>query len=177
MHPMKRNLLLVNLIGGSAVLGSYVWGFSSIPNAGELLWGGVPAVLRPVYTINMFLAAAGYFFFSTFLLRQIPAATRVGKRPALPVFTVLYTIILAASALWLPLSHQAFSQSSAFYALLVKLDLAIVALSSLGLFYALFKIQPNLPAWHHVMAILGAGLFCVQTVILDAIIWSLYFPV
>jgi hypothetical protein len=175
MHTSKKTLILINILGGLAVLGSYAWGFLTYPNAGEVLWGGVPANLKPLYTASMFLAAAGYFTFSAFILRMQPEATRIVKRQGYPLFNSLYAVILVASALWLPLTILAFGLMSQSITWLVKLDLAAVALASLGLLYALIKVEPHKPAWLHPMAILGCVLFCFQTVILDALIWAINF--
>jgi len=60
----RRNLILINVFGGIAVLASYAWGALGAPDTMGSLWGGVPEGLLPVYTTNMFLAAAGYFAFS-----------------------------------------------------------------------------------------------------------------
>ena len=35
----------------------------------QILWGGVPAGLRPIYTICMFVAAVGYFALAYFVFR------------------------------------------------------------------------------------------------------------
>ena len=57
--PSSRNLLLaLNALGGGAVLWSYVVGLMGDSSVGNALWGGVPETLRPLYTVNMFLAAA-----------------------------------------------------------------------------------------------------------------------
>jgi hypothetical protein len=58
MDAIKRWLIAIILIGGVAVLGSYIWGILAYPDAGQILWGGVPEIIRPFYMVNMFLAAA-----------------------------------------------------------------------------------------------------------------------
>jgi hypothetical protein len=63
LDSKRRSLLALNVIGGTAVLASYVVGLGAVP--GDALWGGVPESLRPLYTVNMFLAAAGYFLFTS----------------------------------------------------------------------------------------------------------------
>jgi hypothetical protein len=67
MDANKRWLIAIILIGGVAVLGSYIGGIQARPDAGQILWGGVPEKTRPLYTVNMFLAAAGYFLFTFFI--------------------------------------------------------------------------------------------------------------
>lgn len=71
MHPKKWLLLLINIIGGAAVLGSYALGILTHPDAGQVLWGDVPESLRALYTANMFLAAIGYFALIYYLLFRV----------------------------------------------------------------------------------------------------------
>jgi hypothetical protein len=177
MRVSKMSLILINVFGGLAVLGSYAWGFITYPNAGELLWGGVPESLRSLYTGSMFLAAGGYFAFSIFILHLDPKETRILKWPGFKAFNVLFTGILIPSAFWLPLTTSAIEKSSQFLACLTRLDLALVAIASLGLLYAIIKVQPQKTSWLHYLAILGSLFFCFQTVILDAIIWVLNFQI
>lgn len=77
LHKAKLALLLINIAGGIAVLGSYVQGFLTHPGSTSALWGNVPAFLLPVYT-RRFAAAAGYLAFTFFILVRLdPDETRV----------------------------------------------------------------------------------------------------
>lgn len=175
MHPSKVSLLLINVLGGLAVLGSYAWGFLSYPNAGNILWGGVPDNLRSLYTISMFLAAAGYFVFSTYILHLSPEDTMIQNQPGYRVFMFAFAGILIPSALWLPLTVLAVGQTNQALVWLVRLDLALVALASIGMFISLLMVKPRKTFWYHRLAILGCVLFCFQTVVLDAIVWAVNF--
>jgi len=42
--------LLVNVIGGVSVLGSYAWGIATHPETAGDLWGSIPASVIPLYT-------------------------------------------------------------------------------------------------------------------------------
>ena len=59
MHPRTLTTVAVNVVGGTAVLGSYWLGLAGDPEAGTKLWGGVPESIRPAYTVSMLLAIAG----------------------------------------------------------------------------------------------------------------------
>src|SRR5512140_1248083 len=108
MHPRKRPMFVINVLGGAAVLGSYAYGLRTNPNALNVLWGGVPASIRPFYTLGMFLAAAGYFAFIYFILFRLdPDQTRVWNRPGFGIFNILFAAILIPSALWMPLTFAA----------------------------------------------------------------------
>ena len=176
MHAKKQWLIIINLIGGIAVLGSYAYGILTHPNAGQILWGGVPQSIRPFYTVGMFLAAAGYFAFSYFILFRLnPQDTQVTSRFGFGLFNALYAAILIPSALWMPLTFLALGQSSLVLLWIVRMVLVVVAIASLGLFAALLKVQPRQPLWAHRIALAGSVAFCIQTVILDAILWGAFF--
>jgi hypothetical protein len=175
MHREKLSLLAITILGGLAVLGSYAWGFLTIPDAGEILWGGVPSGLRPVYTSSMFLAAVGYFTFSAYILHLDPVKTKIPGRGGFWIYNLAYATILVSSALWLPLTILAIGQSSRVILWLVRIDLAIVAAASLGMLYVLINVQPRKTNWLHRLAVLGSIVFCFQTVVLDAIVWAANF--
>ena len=178
MHPKKYLLLIINLFGGAAVLGSYADGIRTHPNATDVLWGGVPASIQPFYTAGMFLAAAGYFAFIFFILFRLnPAVTRLGDRFGFGTFNVLFAAILIPSALWMPLTFTAAEDSSVVLLWVVRLVLAVVGLASLGLLAALLNTQPRQPLWAYRLAVIGCAAFCLQTAVMDMIFWSAYFTV
>ena len=105
MHSSQRVLLAINVVGGAAVLGSYAQGLTTHPGLQNALWGGVPETIQTPYTAWMFVAAAGYFAFSYFLLlRTNPDEVRVAGRFGYYLFSLLYGGILIPSALWMPLT-------------------------------------------------------------------------
>jgi hypothetical protein len=176
MHAKKWLMVAINLLGGSAVLGSYAWGFVTHADAGQALWGGVPAGLRPFYTAGMFLAAAGYFSFTYFLLLRLdPNSTRIFGRFGFGGFNALYAAILIPSALWMPLTFRTLESAGSGWGWTVRIVLAVVGLASLGLFFALWKVKPQQPRWAHRLAVVGSAAFCLQTAVLDAIVWAAFF--
>ena len=176
MRAQKWLMVFINLFGGVAVLGSYVHGFLTHPSAAEVLWGGVPQSIRPFYTAGMFLAAAGYFAFTYFILFRLnPGDTRVYGRFGYGAFNAFYTAILIPSALWMPLTFLAVENSSPALLWTVRLVLAVVGLASLGLLFALLTVKPGRPSWTARLAIVGCAFFCIQTALLDAVIWGSLF--
>lgn len=170
-------MLGINVVGGLAVLGSYAQGLLSHGDAGVALWGGVPDGLRPVYTANMLLAALGYFAFSYRLLfRTDPDEARVGRWRGLGLFNVLYVAILLPSALWMPLTFAMAEQASNLIWAAIRVVLSVVGLGSVGLLAGLLGLWPRQPRWLHWLAVVGAVFFCLQTAVLDALIWPAYFP-
>jgi len=175
LHPRKLQLIALNVLGGLAVLASYAHGLSQ-PDVGAF-WGDVPETLRPIYTISMFGAALGYFPLTAYiLLRLDPSQVRVGPF-GYGVFLVLYGLVLIPSALWMPMTFSMIAEPSSALWLVIRIDLALVALGSIGLLASLLVAEPRDrgPLW--ALAIAGAILFFNQTVVLDAIVWPAYYPV
>lgn len=176
MHGQTLALIALNVVGGAAVLASYAIGLASQSSSGAALWGGVPASLRPYYTVNMLLAAAGYFLFTPYILFRLdPEQVRFAGGLGYGLFIALYALVLIPSALWLPLTQQLIAQPSAWLWALVRADLALVALGSIGLLWALIALGADAPRGLGV-AIAGLVPFCVQTALLDAVIWPALFP-
>jgi hypothetical protein len=147
------------------VLGSYAYGFARWPDAVPLMWGGVPEAIRPLYTVWMFVAAAGYLVVTgLFFARPEPP----------PRANLFYFLVLLGSALWMPATKL--HQDGALAFAWVWLDLFGVALGSLGLLAAVAALAPRPAGWLRALALAGAVGFCVQTVLLDAIVWPLLFP-
>jgi hypothetical protein len=178
MNTKKWLMLFINLLGGGAVIGSYIWGFLTHSNAGQALWGGVPDSIRSFYTAGMVLAATGYFAFTYFILfRLYPNETRVFNRFPFGLFNVLYAAILIPSALWMPLTLFALEGPSLGFVWAVRIVLSMVGLASVALLLALLNVEPRLPRWAHRLAVAGCVGFCLQTTILDAIVWVAFFTV
>lgn len=176
MYPQKRAMLWINLLGGTAVLGSYAFGLMSHPGEGEALWGGVPPELRSVYTTGMLLAAAGYLGFTYFLLVRLdPVEARIERRAAFPAFNGLYLGILVPSALWMPLTWRMIDQPSSALWFGIRLALAIVGLAALGMVIALSLVHPKHPKWAHRLALIGSVALGLHTGMLDALVWPALF--
>ena len=170
----RKNLLRLNLVGGTAVLLSYVLGALDAPATGSV-WGGVPSHLQPIYTANMFVAATGYFHFSHYIYRRMdPAETRLFGRFSYAGFNWIYAAILIPSALWLPLTNAMVENPGPVLWALICASLYSVAIGTIFLFFALLGAKPNDRG--RTWAIAGALGFGLQTVVLDALIWTAYFP-
>ena len=178
MRVEKWLLLIVILVGGICVLGSYGIGYQSQPGAADILWGGVPQSIRSLYTVGMFLAAAGYFLVLYFVLFCLNSTTtRVAGKYGYSIFIIIFAAILIPSALWMPLTSLAIEQSSQLLGWLVRFVLWVVAAASLCLLVALLTIEPRLPRLAYRLAVIGSLAFCLQTVVLDAFIWVSMFSI
>ena len=177
MHPARRRLAIMQLVGGPLVLASYAYCILRFPDASAMMWGGVPDSLRPLYTAWMFVAAAGYFAYGNLFLRHAdPDRVRIFGR-GYGLITLAYALVLFPSAIWMPATKWLLDAPSPLRFWLMRIDLFAVATGSLLLLVAAIAIQPAPPRAVRLIAILGAIGFCVQTVLLDALIWPALFPI
>ena len=176
IHPKKRRLLGIVLLGGIAVLASYAYSLAIDPAARAGLWGGVPPALLPGYVTSMALAAAGFFAFTTFLFVHVnPDRARIAGRFGYSLFHGLYALILGPSALWLPLTSAMIQQPGSALWLGIRLVLALVGLGSVALLLALLTLRPRQPRAAYWLAVAGAVAFCIQTAVLDLFVWTAFF--
>lgn len=173
----RRSLIALNVLGGLAVLASYALAFAYSPAIRVGLWGGVPEVLQPLYTVMMLLAAAGYFPFSWLLV-----LSKHATRPAHPMtrLHVLYALVLIPSAMWLPLTAAMIESPSWPMWILVRAVLFGVAAGSTGLMLTTLQMlrDETHPASKalRALAFVSTIPFFVQTGILDALIWPYFYP-
>jgi hypothetical protein len=57
------------------------------------------------------------------------------------------------------------------------IDLALVALGSLGLLAAIASVAPHATPGSRRLALIGALFFCLQTALLDALVWPAWFRI
>jgi hypothetical protein len=173
MHPSRRVFLALQLALGPAVLASYALCFARWPETVAAMWGGVPEAVRGVYTGWMFVAAAGYAVFTPALfLHADPDRARLALGLGYRSLHAIYAALLAGSMLWMPLTKWHLDGGLPFA--LVVLDLWVVAAASLALLATTARLTPPLPGAWRLAAPLGAAAFCVQTVLLDAIVWTAF---
>ncbi len=177
MFSRRRAMARINLLGGLAVLGSYAYCLTAYSAQVGDFWGGVPDGLRSVYTINMVFAAAGYLTFTYFLMYRFKSTTGSVRRFGFGTLNVLYLLILIPSALWMPLTFAMLESPSEGLWWIIRLTLFAVGIGSLGLLAILVMVRPRSPSLAHSLAVAGSLAFCLQTAVLDALVWPAYFPV
>ncbi|MDD5287883.1 MAG: hypothetical protein PHY28_02055 [Dehalococcoidales bacterium] len=169
-------LLIINIIGGAAVIGSYIFGLNGQSGGANVLWGGVPANIRPVYTVSMILSALGYFAFLYYIFFRLnPAQMSIAGVSGFAMFYVIFLGIMVPSAFWMPLTNVYTVNPGAGMWVLVRTVLAVVGLASIALFWALLTMQGKVPGTSHLLAVIGSGYFAFHTAVLDAIIWAALF--
>jgi hypothetical protein len=179
VHNQQLTLGLINVAGGILVLGSYAHGLITHPANRDAIWGGVPEAIKPLYTANMLLAAAGYIAFTYFVLFRLhPDNAQLASLSGFKVFYIIYALILFPSALWMPLTYAALGHpGSSLYYWAVRITLAVVGLASLGLLGVLLSLHSSESSPTYWLAVAGSVFFCIQTAVLDGIVWSAFFRV
>ena len=171
-------LVWINVVGGAAVLASYVHGLTTHPMTRGEVWGGVPEPLKPLYTISMLCAAAGYFPFTYYILTRIdPGSARIAGRFGYGLFHLLYACVLVFSTLWMPLTFVMLESPSPWLWYAIRVTLAVVGIASVGILLALLTLHPRHDGIARGAALVGSVAFCVQTALLDAVVWPAFFPV
>jgi hypothetical protein len=177
MHANTARLIAINVIGGTAVLGSYAYCIAFHPELSSRAWGGVPEGLKSFYIASMLFAAAGYFPFTAFLLLRLdPRRDRIGGPFRTRHLAWLYTAVLAPSALWMPLTLVMLTSPGPILWTAIRLTLFTVGLGSLGILAVLLAARPRQSGWAFRLAVAGSLAFCLQTAVLDALVWPAYFP-
>jgi hypothetical protein len=179
MHAHQIALGLINIAGGILVLGSYAHGIITHPANRDAIWGGVPETIKPLYTLNMLFAAAGYLAFTYFIMFRLNTDNaQLANLSGYKVFYIIYALILVPSALWMPLTYAALEHpGSSLYLWAVRVTLVIVGLASLALLGVLLSLHSSESSPTYWLAVAGSVFFCIQTAVLDAVVWTVYFRV
>ena len=169
-------LLAINIIGGMAVIGSYIFGIDTQPAGADVLWGGIPTNIRPIYAISMVLAALGYFAFSYYIFFKIdPQQTDIGGIFNFSFYYLIFVLILIPSAFWMPLTNIYIDSPGTGLWIGICSVLAVVGLTSIALLWSFINLKPRIPGLTYWLAVAGSGYFAFHTAILDAIIWTALF--
>jgi hypothetical protein len=165
----------INLIGGTAVLLSYAYGLTKHVDLRMYLWGEIPVFIRPYYTINMILAAVGYFFFTSYLLKHLIFIDNGKGNNYIKIINILYAGFIIPSAIWMPMTFSVLTSHSDLLWLSIRIVLFIVGFSTSGIlaFFLFSNIRKY--DWHYFAGILGLISIWIQTMILDALVWPYYF--
>lgn len=170
--------VLINVVGGIAVLGSYVLCLMMFPEQREALWGGVVGTTRNIVVISMLFSAAGYLAF--LYISVFNVSTDLFSDKSLldgNLILLLALSFLLASTVWMPASVGFLETSNNVYLNLSVASLWIAALSLVGLlvtvFLTDFSTTSNLPK---ILSIVGLGMITFHCLVFDAIMWVSNFP-
>ena len=160
----------INVVGGTAVLASYVLWLGNPSNDAGALWGTIGGFGRVLYTVSMLAAAAGYFAFAPFLLVHGGDAPLSFHR-----VNLLLVLVLLPSALWMPLAFEYLDARSAGLWWTMRTGLLITGLASAALVHAVASVHTAAGSRARALAIAGALTFTFQTLVLDALVWPRFF--
>jgi hypothetical protein len=169
-------LLIINILGGIAVIGSYIFGLGGQSGGANVLWGGVPVGLRPVYTVSMVISALAYFAFIYYLLFQlVPGEVTIANHFSFSLFFIIFLLILIPSAFWMPLTNSYVASQANGTWIAIRFVLALVGLASIALVWALLTLQTKNHSVAYWLAVVGSAYFAFHTAVLDALIWAALF--
>jgi hypothetical protein len=137
------------------------------------IWGGVPEAMRPLYQVNMLLAATGYLVFTAYLVfgtRALDVTPRLRSH-----LNRYYALVLFPSALWLPLTARMIEHPSSLLWLGIRFDLLLVGIGAIGILLSLLRMDSG-GSRFRTAAIVGAVPFVLQTAVLDALVWPVFYP-
>ena len=176
MNTTRLILLIINIMGGAAVLGSYILGLKTHSGGAGVLWGGTPLRIRSAYGTSMILSAVGYLAFAYFIIFRLdPVTTLIAGKTGYSLLTVLFVLILAASALWMPLTYIYIGHPTAALWIGILIVLLIVGLSSCILVWALLNLKNGPEGFTYWLAVAGAVYFAFHTLVLDGLTWPVLF--
>jgi len=174
MNNDQKLFLVVSLIGGTLVLASYYFGLKGGEST-DALWGGTPENIRTLYTISMLVSAAGYLVFMGYIFKNLGSLPFITMQPfGSKQFTVLLSLILVASALWIPLVNLMITNPTAILWVAIRVVLAVVGLASGGIVITLLTVNPRPTDVWYCVVLVGMIWFTVHTGVLDAILWPYF---
>ncbi len=165
MNSNQILFLLINILGGVAVILSYIIGFKSAKGP-ETLWGGVPKKLRNLYTFSILTSAVAYFVFSSYIFKMLAGNVD------LSFFYYIYATLLTASALWLPLVNMMAKKNRKWTWISIR---TVLVLTSFSFFLLLVILLCTVPTGiHYYISVIGLVFATLHTGVLDAILWPHY---
>ena len=169
--------ILINIIGGVLVIGSYILGFNSEPDNKLDLWGGITGKTRQLFTISMLLSATGYLAFLFYMIFKDGLDNN--DNPSLlglNTFLILSILFLISASVWMPATIKFLDTSLNYWWLVIIIVLWITAMSLVTMFIILLTSQNIEHNFSLKLATLGIGYISFHCLILDAIIWVFKFP-
>jgi len=172
----KKILILINIIFGTFLLYTYYRGISNNPGIGLKLWGGVPQIITPYIIYSMFISAAGYFFFTYYLLFNIDNnSIKILNTFNYSIFIIIYLFILIPSCFWIDLTITYLNNPSSLLWIIICSILYTVGIFSIFLLIIFYSIKPDNPSYLYYISLIGCIFFAFHTMILDGLLWTILF--
>jgi ABC-type multidrug transport system permease subunit len=92
------------------------------------------------------------------------------------VINMLYAGIIIPSAIWIYLTFAMIENPNPLLWITIRLVLFTVGFSSVALLASFFTSNFDRSSWLYFASIISLIFFCIQTMLLDALIWPYYYP-
>ena len=161
---------IVNLVGGIAVLGSYVVGLYIYPDFRNALWGGVAGSWKSLFTVSMFFAALGYLIFCYSM--TISGAADKSSFLGGHTFSILAAFFLFSASIWMPATLKYLATDDNLWWILSVISLWITA-ASLCLLTVSFGLSnyDGIGTLQFSLTLVGIIWITFHCLVFDAIIW------
>ena len=165
--------LIVNLVGGSAVLGGYLICLYMFPDQRETLWGAVQGGWRSVFAVSMLIAAAGYLaFLYVILFKSNPVEFSSRFLDTKHAISIICMIFLISAATWMPATIAYLKTSNSIWWIISVTSLWVTAISLFATTVVVISSPLAIPAmFYRILAISGISYITFHCLVLDAIIW------
>jgi len=166
--------VLVNILGGIAVLSSYAICLTLYPDFRGTLWGGVEGSWKNFFTVSMLPAVIGYIAFCFFVISK---STDVFPN-VIGTYTlgIICAVFLISATFWMPTTIAYIKTQQPLWWGGTVTSLWITALSLISLTLIVSYTQINVSLFHKYLALTGLTYITLHCLVLDAIIWVSKFP-
>ena len=175
---IQTQLLIINFIGGIAVLGGYVVALINHPHTRNDLWGGVPESLRPWITSFMFVSAFGYCTAMYYLVfKDGMQLDFLRGKVSENFFLGVVIIFLVSASMWIHTTFAYMHSPSKLLWSFVQAELWITGLSIFFLFFIILTASGVKNHYLHFASLVGLGAITFHCLFLDAFLWINRFPI
>lgn len=165
--------VLINVIGGVAVIGGYALGLSMYSEHREALWGGIQGHLRNGFTTSMLFAATGYLTFcSATIFKGGADGFGVNQIFGQYSLSILSAIFLLSASLWMPTTIAFVHTGVSYWWGIAVFSLWITALSLLWMTgMVAFSDVQSISGIIKYSSLIGLAYITFHCMILDAVCW------
>ena len=174
---IQSQFLLINIIGGIAVLSGYAYALINHPDTRNDLWGGISESWQPWYVVSMIVAAVGYLTAMYYLIFKGGLENKFfwGKVDS-SVMTILLVLFLVSASMWIHSTFAYLESPSSGTWTLIQIELRTTALTIILFTIGLGTIEKISRSIIHKWAVMGISFTSFHCLALDAILWMMKFP-
>ncbi len=173
---IRTQFIIINLIGGIAVLGGYAYALINHPDTRNDLWVGIPESWKPFYVVSMFAAAFGYLIAMYYLIFKGGLANKFfwGKTDV-SIMTILLVLFLLSAAMWIHSTFAYLESPGSGTWTMVQIELRTTAIAILLFTVGLATASEISHSSLHRWAVSGLFYLTFHCLVLDAILWTMKF--